>query len=61
MTAQDPIIVGDTIEKTKGDYRFKGKVVSVFSKASGAVRLVAENSDGLLFIFNPQHIQRETQ
>lgn len=40
------------VEKTSGDYRFKGVVVSAFKKLSGATRYVVENSDGLLFIFN---------
>ena len=54
-------VIGDTIEKTGGDYRFRGVVVSVFAKRSGVVRIVAENDDGLLFIFNPSQVRRVEQ
>lgn len=47
-----PYPVGTKFEKTGGDYNFKGEIVAVFSKKSGAVRYVGENEDGLLFIFN---------
>lgn len=48
--------LGDEIVKTGGDYRFSGVIVSIFRKRDGPVRVVAENSDGLLFIFNPAQI-----
>lgn len=48
--------LGDRIEKTGGDYRFVGTVVGVLTKLSGEVRIVAENADGLLFIFNPSQL-----
>lgn len=46
------IEVGDLVEKTGGDYYYKGIVISVFYKLSGVVRYVVENPDGLCFIFN---------
>lgn len=52
--------IGDEFEKTVGDYRFKGEVRAVFTKKNGMVRIVGENSDGLLFIFNEQSIQKIT-
>jgi hypothetical protein len=55
ITHKDPISlrVGDCVEKIGGDYTFRGVVVAVFSKRSGAVRVVVENDDGILHIFNP--------
>jgi putative ribosome biogenesis GTPase RsgA len=49
--------VGDRVEKTGGDYTFRGYVVAVFVKRSGAVRLVVENADGLLFIFSEAQLR----
>lgn len=49
--------VGDRVEKTGGDYTFRGLVVAVFRKRSGAVRLVVENADGLLFIFSETQLR----
>jgi putative ribosome biogenesis GTPase RsgA len=45
-------VVGDWVEKTDGDYTYRGEVVAVFRKRSGLIRYVVENTDGLLFIFN---------
>lgn len=53
--------VGDLVEKVGGDYRFRGHVVAVFQKRSGAVRLVVENADGLLFIFNESNLKAVTE
>jgi hypothetical protein len=50
--------VGDDVEKTTGDYRYRGTVVAVFRKLNGAERLVVENSDGMLFIFNDRQLER---
>lgn len=44
--------IGDWVEKAGGDYRYKGVVVGVVTKRSGAQRYVVENDDGMLFIFN---------
>ena len=51
-----PLEIGDEVEKTTGDYRFRGVVRAVLVKESGAVRVVVENSDGLLYIFNPDQL-----
>ncbi len=45
--------VGDLVIKKKGDYVFQGPIVTVFKKLSGAERVVVENQDGILHIFNP--------
>lgn len=49
--------IGDIVTKTGGDYTYTGTVVACFTKKSGAVRLVVENQDGMLFIFNEQSLQ----
>ena len=51
--------VGDPVEKTSGDYKFTGIVVAVFHKLNNkeAVRVVVENSDGVLHIFSPKQLQ----
>jgi len=48
--------VGDSVAKTGGDYTFFGKIVSVFQKKSGAVRVVVENQAGILHIFSPRQL-----
>ncbi len=54
---------GDVVEKTEGDYRFRGVVVSVFRKwdeasnsLSGPQRVVVQNENGILHIFNPRQL-----
>ena len=49
---------GDHAVKDSGDYHYSGVVVSVFRKLSGAVRLVVENADGVLFIFNEKQLRK---
>ena len=49
--------VGDGVIKTGGDYHFYGDVVAVFAKRSGAVRVVVENREGILHIFNPTQLK----
>lgn len=49
--------IGDTIIKETGDYTFTGEIRAILTKKSGATRLVGENAEGLLFIFNPQHVK----
>ena len=53
----DEIGVGKQVEKTGGDYQYKGIVVADFLKKSGQRRLVVENTDGMLFIFNPSQLR----
>lgn len=47
--------MGDQVAKTNG-YRFDSEIRSVFTKKCGAIRIVAENSDGLLHIFNEDQL-----
>lgn len=49
--------VGDRVVKDGGDYRFEGVVVADFKKRTGQRRLVVENDDGMLFIFNESQLQ----
>ncbi len=55
------VCVGAHVEKTGGDYRYEGFVVADFVKASGQRRLVVENADGMLFIFNPSQLRLKEQ
>lgn len=48
--------VGDRVTKTTGDYTFTGTVVASFPKRSGETRVVVENDDGILHIFNPKQL-----
>ena len=48
--------IGDTVEKTTGDYVFKGIIVAKFYKLSGAERFVVENQDGILHIFSRKNL-----
>jgi hypothetical protein len=48
--------VGDRVRKPKG-YRFDAVVLSVFRNLSGEARVVAENGDGLLHIFNEGQLE----
>ena len=50
--------VGDKVVKTAGDYRFEGIVVAVFTKLSGAIRVVVENGDGILHIFSESQLKK---
>jgi len=49
--------LGASVIKMSGDYKFKGEIVSIFAKRSGNMRLVVENDDGLLFIFNATQLK----
>ena len=52
------IKVGDLVSKLDGDYRFHGTIACIFNKRSGATRIVVENDDGMLFIFNPSQLTK---
>ena len=54
--AEWPVAVGQYVKKEEGDYTFHGVIVCVFLKRSGAVRVVVENHDGVLHIFNPSQL-----
>jgi hypothetical protein len=49
-------IVGQHVRKPKG-YRFDATVLAVFRNLSGEWRVVAENGDGLLHIFNESQLE----
>jgi len=46
----------DRVIKDGGDYTFRGQVVAIFQKRSGAVRYVVENDDGILHIFSAANL-----
>ena len=48
--------INDKVMKISGDYSFYGTVVADFVKTTGQRRLVVENSDGMLFIFNEKQL-----
>lgn len=56
----DLVNVGDWVEKSSGDYIFKGRVVVIFNKLGNpnAVRVVVEGDEGLLLIMTPSQIRR---
>lgn len=47
---------GDKVCKPKG-YKFDSTIVAVFKTTKGDVRVVAENADGLLHIFNEGNLE----
>lgn len=49
--------IGDYVEKVGGDYQFVGYVVSVFTKRSGAVRLVVEDDRGVLHVYSEKNLR----
>lgn len=48
--------VGQRVTKAGGDYTFEGVIVSVFTKNSGAERVVVEDNRGLLLIMNESQL-----
>lgn len=50
--------VGDKATKPKG-YKFDSEIVAVFRTTTGEIRIVAENGDGLLHIFNESNLEHE--
>ena len=49
--------VGDRVEKVGGDYTFAGIVRAVFTKESGAVRLVVEDDRGVLHVYSEKNLR----
>lgn len=47
--------VGDKVYKIKG-YKFEGTVVAVFETLAGKPRIVVDNGDGMLHIFNHEQM-----
>jgi hypothetical protein len=56
MMLPKEINYADLLQKTGGDYKFEGLVVATFRKTNGAFRVVLENSDGFLHIFDPSQL-----
>lgn len=52
--------VGDQAYKPKG-YKFDSIIVAVFMNTKGQVRIVAENRDGLLHIFNEEQLEKVSE
>lgn len=48
---------GDKAKKIKG-YKFNSEIVAVFKNTKGEVRIVAENKDGILHIFNIDQLKK---
>lgn len=57
----DKLKVGDLVTKNAGDYIFSGRIVAIFTKMSGNVRVVVENQDGVLHIFSELNLQKQTK
>jgi hypothetical protein len=50
---------GDEVTKEGGDYKFQGIIVCTFTKlANEAPRVVVQNCDGILHIFNPTQLKK---
>lgn len=50
---------GDKIIKEGGDYTFEGIIVAIYYKLNPHhYRIVAENKEGLNFIFNPSQLRK---
>jgi len=49
---------GERVVKNKGDYRFEGQIMAIFYKRDGQkLRVVVENDDGILHIFNQNQLE----
>jgi len=46
---------GDKVKKIKG-YKFNSIILAVFKNSKGETRVVAENKDGILHIFDPSQL-----
>lgn len=49
----------DSVEKVGGDYTFEGTVVAIFTKRSGAVRLVVEDDRGVLHVYSEKNLRHK--
>lgn len=52
--------IGDKAVKPNG-YKFNSIIVSVFKNTKGEIRIVAENADGMLHIFNENQLEHESK
>ena len=56
FSGQPVLRTGLGVQKLQGDYTFDGRIVSMFVRLNGDIRAVAENSEGLLYIFAPSQL-----
>lgn len=54
---QSQFKTGDLVSKVGGDYTFDGTVVAVFTKLSGAIRLVVEDDRGVLHVYSEKNLK----
>lgn len=48
---------GDYVSKVGGDYKFDGRIVSIFPKLSGAIRIVVEDDRGVLHVYSEKNLK----
>lgn len=48
---------GDYVSKVGGDYKFDGRIVSIFPKLSGAIRVVVEDDRGVLHVYSEKNLK----
>ena len=48
--------IGDKVYKPSG-YKFDATIISIFTTTTGNIRIVAENGEGLLHIFNENNLE----
>ena len=50
---------GDYVSKVGGDYKFDGRIVSIFPKLSGAIRVVVEDDRGVLHVYSEKNLKHK--
>ena len=56
-TITKPFDRGDHVSKVGGDYKFDGRIVSIFPKLSGAIRVVVEDDRGVLHVYSEKNLK----
>jgi hypothetical protein len=51
--------LGDEVKKVGGDYTFEGVIRAVFTKKSGAIRMVVEDDRGVLHIYSDKNLEHK--
>ena len=54
-----PFNRGDYVSKVGGDYKFDGRIVSIFPKLSGAIRVVVEDDRGVLHVYSEKNLKHK--
>lgn len=54
--AERPLVVGDLVKKTGGDFSYRGTVVATFKKLAGIEKVVVESKEGVLHVFSPSEL-----